>query len=400
MVDPLLGALALDIPEASMQAFLGGDILHSAAVTAFRAAKIKENELKKFQDFLRNFGCVDLFGIYSTKSAENVITLSTPFLSAMLHKLVQHGEVISTDKGTESALTESGGVSQLPTLSSYLSAYVPHPALQVLDVSAEAYRSLIELFGLVEREVKTMKLSPTSPPSWLVALTQKPWCPCVNTDLAQDRCNQGLSFQYLVTSPLNIQPHSHCHTGLAIHPDIKSAGLFVKDPGSSGGEFVHYSSLLAWMSRQDRVLASISIMTRMYKLLCSVTEADVSPLEIIRSMLRGGKKFLWIFDQVSNSKPFSTTSLVWGALVPLSTVVLADSSGLLPPSGPVKTLYPHYDPELVRLIFTRSIKSSGQERICPVCQAIEGMFGVRGQHWPGSARGNHVCGCKDTGFGR
>jgi hypothetical protein len=379
-----------------MHVFLGEDLLHSAAVSAFRDAKIKENELKKFQDFLRNFGCVDLFGVYTASSADDLVTSSTPFLSTILHKLLQHGEVISTDKGTESALTEARALYNRPTPSSYVSAYVPHPALQVMDVSADSHKSLIELFCLVEREVKAMKLSPTSLPSWLVALTQRPWCPCVNSELAKDRSSNGLSIQYLVTAPLNIMPHSYCHAGLAIHPDIKSAGLLVKEPGPSGGEFAHWSSVLAWMSRQDRVLASISIMTGMYKLLYRMTEADAVPLKIIRSLLQGQKKFLWI----PASKPLSTISLEWGALVPLSSVVLVDSSGLLPPSGPVKALYPHYDPEEVRLLFSRNLKGNGLERICYGCQAVDGMFGSRGLPYPGSMRGNHICECRDTGFGR
>jgi hypothetical protein len=381
-----------------MQAFLGEDILHSAAVSAFRDAKVKENELKKFHDFLRNFGRVDLFGVYTASSSEDAVTCSTPFLTALLHKMLQHGEFISTDKGSEIEVTESRALSKIRKVPSYVSAYVPHPTLQVMDVSADAHKSLIELFGLVEREVKAMKLSPT-PPSWLQDLTKRPWCPCVNTELAKGRSTHGLSEQYLVTAPLNILPHSYCHAGLVIHPDIKSAGLLVKDPGSCGREFVHLSSVLAWMSRQDRVLASYSIMTGMYKLLYCMTEADAAPLKVIRGLLQGGKKFLWISDHVSDTKA-SSTSLVWGALVPLSSVVLADSSGLLPPSGPVKVLYPHYDPEEVKLLCTRNLKGQGSERICYGCQAIDGMFGSRGLPYPGNVRGNHVCECRDTGFGR
>jgi hypothetical protein len=355
-----------------MHVFLGEDVLHSAAVSAFRDARIKETELKKFQVFLRNFGCVDLFGVYSARSSDDVVTSSTPFLSAILHKLLQHGQAIGTDKGAESALTEAKALSHRPALSSYVSAYVPHPALQVMDVSEDAHKSLIELFYLVEREVKAMKLSPTSCPSWLLALTRRPWCPCTNTALAKDRSSYGLSIQYLVTAPLNILPHSYCHTGLAIHPDIKSAGLLVKDPTPSGGEFAHFSSVLAWMSRQDRVFASVSIMTGMYKLLYRMTVADAVPLKTVRDMLLGEKKFLWIPD----SKPPSNTSLEWGALVPLSSVVLADLSGLLPCSGPVKVLYPHYDPDEVRLLFSRNLKGKGLERICYGCQAVDGMFGL------------------------
>lgn len=383
-----------------MQTFLGEDILHSAAVSAFRDAKIKDQELKKFQDFLRNFGCVDLFGVYSATGTDDVVTLSTPFLLEILQKMTQHGDVVSTDKGAESRLTEHSATSHRPTLSSYVSAYVPHPALQVLDVSVDAHRSLIELFNLVEREVTAMKLSPTSPPSWFLALLQMPWCPCGNTELAKDRSNHNLSVQYLVTSPLNILPHSHCHVGLAIHPDIKSTGLLVKDPAPSGRDFTHHSSVLSWMSRQDRVLASVSIMSGMYKFLCSMTTADASSLKVIRGLLQGGKNFLWISDYVPDSKPRSSTSLEWGALVPLSSVVLSDLSGMLPPLGPVKALYPHYDPDEVKLLFSRNLKGYGVERICYVCQAKDGMFGSRGLPWPESTRGHHVCECKDTGFGR
>lgn len=399
-MDPLLGALALDLPEPALQAFLSDQqdpsfaLLHSATVTSFRSAKIEQNELKKFQDFLRQFGCVDLFGVYSATGPAGDVTSSTPFLSAMLHKLVQHGDNVITDMGAENELTKSRAAACLPTVSSYLSAYVPHPELQVLHVSVDAFKSLIEVFSLVEREVKAMKLSPTNPPSWLVDLTQRPWCPCVNDDLAADRIRRGLPVQYLVTSPLNILPHSHCHTGLAVHPDIKSAGLFIKAP--VGRDFDHLSSLLSWMSRQDRVIASISIMTAMYKTLCSMTDVDAGALTVLRGLLSGGKKFLWIPD----SKPRSPTSLEWGALVPLSSVVLLDVSNLLPSSGPVKVLYSHYEAEDMKLLLSRNLQGRSVERVCFVCQAIDGMFGSRGLQWPGSTRGNHLCECKDTGFGR
>ena len=164
------------------------------------------------------------------------------------------------------------------------------------------------------------------------------------------------------------------------------------------------SQLLVWMSRQERVLASVPIMTDIYlHVKNTLTDTGTSGIldSTICDILTDEKNFLWIPDK-KPEKPSGQKRLPleWGSMISLDNVVLEDGLIFIPIGGPVTVLYDYYNRETIPRLFSRTNKEV--ERVCYPCKAIEGMFGASGLPFENgqSNRGNQKCECADSGFGR
>ena len=385
IIDPLVGALALQLPQKAVDYLIGNPSLaddeyfvkHTEAEDMFKKSA---KELKEYQNWLKKLGCVDLFGVHEIGGVA-----STPFLPTLINQIISgqsnEKKIVSTDKG------EKGYKLSSP----YFPIYRTRPDIPLLLVSKTAYMNLCCVFQLIEGQLKSMNIVKSNPPSWLKNLRESSFCPSVCTGLS-------ISDEHFVASPLNFLTDTHCHVHLTAHPALMSPdSLLISSPVMSDESMEqHRVLLLSWMSRQDEIYTSIKFMTDMYIGLNKISLMS-SHLTGIVQLLINHQKFLWI----PNEKVDSGSTPQWGSMHPLNRILYATPQDVQYTDfikGPLRVLNESYtDTEVLRL-FSRTFRNN--VTVCFACQMQEGMHGARGVSYNGGMRGMQKCLCEDYGFGR
>ena len=443
ITDPLVAALALTptglgketdplfLPANSADAS-SVSIKHLPAGEYFKKFANDEQysvDLKRFRTFLERIGSINMFAAYVTSDSPSP---TVPYLTEILNKLIYGGQsrrVITdeassllsppdshTDSHTDAdADADFGTVCRKDLNSVNIPFFLPHPELEVRSVSKEAYDSLCVLFELIQTDLSVTKISGKDSASWFRDLAGSlPWCACMSKTWEDDLKSKKMSSQYFVTSPKNILSSSDgllVHFGLTLSPNIrideKKKTFFLISRKSESTDMI--LELLVWMSGQERIISSVAIMTKVYRLVSESMERADRPGDSysdICDILTEGRRFLWIpdskQDKTSGSGQFKLP-LEWGSMIPLKNVVLENAKIFVPEGGPVTVLYEYYDEEGggVRHLFSRTNRSRAIEKVCTACKVVEGMFGARGLPFINSRmRGKQQCECDDTGFGR
>ena len=413
-MDPLVGALVLGLFESNQVAyrtFFAAEAEHSSAAEAFQM--VQSADKLKYKEFLREFGCVNLFAAYSPTerilSRAPELSYFAPYLARILDHFTQPDKSRKVRTDEEKSSERSAAPDSAKPLCVPL--FLPCPALEVLSVTEAAYSCLCIVFELVEVEAQGKKTG-SGAVSWLSALleSERAWCPCYSQTVDINRKRAGRSPLFLLTSPRNLWTHEYSHWGLLVSPRIATSNnnALLRAPLVNSSDLL--PRLMMWMSRQSRVQASIPMMTDIYtKLLVCLTESRAPPAEAeeILDLLREGKRFLWIPDSEPTTNSFHRSDLVWGTFLSLSnfiTDIPEDRTIFLPPGGPVKALYQHYDKRNIAGLFCRSLavphSAVRADGVCRTCQAEGGRCGAAGLPLRNKMRGAQLCTCEDVGFGR
>jgi hypothetical protein len=171
--DPLIGALAIDLPQNEQiianKMFKGDSgapisIRHTQGSALFQRSPQITAEINKFKLFLKQLGCVNFFEVYNpttTVQPSNTsvsvsgpsipIPPNVPTLFAVLNKLLQHGKPVNTD---QNHVKEEQKDLREERSSIYVPVFLPFKELQVLEVTLDVHTSLCVVFELVEEELE------------------------------------------------------------------------------------------------------------------------------------------------------------------------------------------------------------------------------------------------------
>lgn len=438
IVDPLVAAFVVGVQScpdfklttsATKDDGSGGYLLHEPLSIVFKNSRFREVELM-WRTFLLHIGVVDFFGVYK-QEAPSLFKFLSHYL-ARAKPAIKIGSGIggnswsSNELKTINTVVDSDAVENdtedaiddLDTTDLLL--YVPQSDSAVVDapllVSLNTHEILNRIANMIVNELSAMKTADKS--KLLSDLSRRSWLPA-NLNRPTIRLPTGFA---LVAAPLTV---FHCTQlvhrevlewfPMGQHVMYKANGVTFDDQANPlklkyyiNGQFDwdEVMKLFIWMTEQpvgSVFQSSLPWMHSVYAtmfseyLTGSKVQSEIS--QRILNTLYQERPFLWFPDEVVNAESYIDTSAKPGKLYPLKDVFERDyttSLNFLKTSSPHRSLMDSYnlltekrDNPPLSAYFCRG-------RCCPVCNAVEGMFGVRGQI-VGSPHGrNQKCTCTEA----
>eukprot|EP01034_Spumella_vulgaris_P034636 gene34636-42724_t len=388
---------------------------HSDALSAFQGQARSNSDMYMWGAFLQGVGVVDLFGVYRISGE-----LRAPSLFQLLGRLLSTAEATDSRDQSGWKWTEDESKHDADAVApcgSEVSVYQPNTSLQApLRVTQYAHSALARLAQMtishVEHLFSTATKLMTTKVRFLEDLKHRAWIP-VHLLPSLDEPRDS----FVVAAPGNVfcftqgagsrDPHQVYPLGAHAMYSTVEMTLFAHQAGKYLGLLHSHNAIVdleyilgqfLWMCSRPEgstVVASLSSMRDTYSHMFEFMQqsSDHPHAQTIRSLLEEDRPFLWFPDTVTLDESGLTDQhvIAQGKMFRLSSVFAVDPTKVFSlVSDKMKELARFY-PNLGEM-FSR-------KRCCPVCQAVEGMFGASGQKI-GVRFGELACTCTDKSFGQ